>query len=260
MNPILSRVNTSVRYLMVHFLSNQLQLYIINEYPKSGGTWVGQMFGRAINVPFPRNRFPLFRESIMHGHYLSSWGMKNVVIVWRDGRDVMASWYHHCLFPHGYGNVRLVRETRKNLSFNDIDDVKKNLPEFIEYAFTRQRHPGYSWSDFVKAWHNRNDIVYVRYEDLQSNTAEELKRIVFERTRRQMSIDEANNIDEEFSFLRMAGRQPGKEKKNSFLRKGIVGDWRNLFCQRAREIFDLYAGDCLIKLGYEEDHAWVQEE
>ena len=58
----------------------------------------------------------------------------------------------------------------------------------------------------------------------------------------------------------MTGRQPGEEKKTSFFRKGIVGDWRNYFCQRAKKVFDFYAGAYLIKLGYEENHAWTNEE
>jgi hypothetical protein len=80
--------NALLRIGMVHMLSGAIPLYIVNEYPKSGGTWVGQMLGRALRVPFPRNRFPVLRPSIMHGHYLRPWGMKNVVVVWRDGRDV----------------------------------------------------------------------------------------------------------------------------------------------------------------------------
>jgi hypothetical protein len=246
--------------MMVYLLSDELPLYIINEYPKSGGTWVGNMFGRAMNIPFPINRFPSFGVSVMHGHYLHPRGMKNVIIVYRDGRDVMVSWYHHCLLPGEYGNNRLVNKTRKSVSFKDYENIRKNMPEFIEYAFTRQKHPGFSYSDFIKFWHNRNDVVYVRYEDLKKNTIEELRRIVFERSGKQLFVNEAKNIVEEFSFSRMTGRKPGEEKKTSFIRKGIVGDWRNYFCQRAKKVFDFYAGAYLIKLGYEEDHAWINEE
>ena len=41
------------------------------------------------------------------------------------------------------------------------------------------------------------------------------------------------------------------------MRKGIVGDWKNYFNKEAREIFNHYAGDQLIKLGYEKDRSWV---
>jgi hypothetical protein len=246
--------------MMVYFLSDEFPLYIINEYPKSGGTWVGNMFARAMNIPFPINRFPAFGASVMHGHYLQPRGMKNVIIVYRDGRDVMVSWYHHCLLHGEYGNNRLVNKTRKSVSFKDYENIRRNMPEFIEYAFTRQKQPGFSYSDFIKFWHNRNDVVYVRYEDLKNNTIKELRRIVFERSGKQLLANEAKNIVEEFSFSRMTGRKPGEENKTSFFRKGVVGDWRNYFCQRAKKVFDFYAGTYLIKLGYEESHTWTNEE
>ncbi|MFC1857808.1 sulfotransferase domain-containing protein [Thermodesulfobacteriota bacterium] len=215
------------------------------------------MFGKAIKKPFHRNRFPEFCESVMHGHYLNPWGMKNVIIVWRDGRDVMVSWYHYCLFVQDNSNVRIVKKTRKNLSFKDFNDVKRNMPEFIDYAFNIQRNPGFSWADFVQKWLNRKNVIYTRYEDLHRNTSAELRRIVLERTGKEISNSEAKQIAAEFSFSRQTKRQVGKEKKNSFLRKGIIGDWKNYFNQQAREVFDWHAGNCLIRLGYEKNNAWV---
>ena len=131
---------------MVHTLSGVLPLYVVNEYPKSGGTWVGQMLGRALGVPFPRNRFPMLRTSIMHGHYLRPWGMKNVVVVWRDGRDVTVSWYYQNLFSHEWHNEPQVQRARRELSFSDYDNIYENLPQFIEWAFTQARRR-LSWAD-----------------------------------------------------------------------------------------------------------------
>jgi hypothetical protein len=96
--------NEVIRAGLVHLLSGALPLYVVNEFPKSGGTSVGQMLGRALRVPFPRNRLPVLRTSIMHGHYLSPRAMKNVVVAWRDGRDVMVSWYHQQFVPHEWTN------------------------------------------------------------------------------------------------------------------------------------------------------------
>lgn len=242
---------------MVRLISGSLPLYVVNEFPKSGGTWVGQMLGRALGVPFPRNRFPVLRPSIMHGHYLNPRGMKNVVVVWRDGRDVMVSWYHQQLFPHQWNRLQVER-SRREVPFTDYDDVYGNLPTFIEYAFTRPHSPDFTWTDFVRLWHHREDVVHVHYEALRQDTPGELRRIVSALTGKKLGAREAAEIAEEFSFERQSGRRSGEEDKGSFLRKGVVGDWRGQFSPEAREVFDRHAGRELILLGYERDRGWAK--
>jgi len=255
---VYDRENEIIRAGMVHLLSGVLPLYVINEFPKSGGTWVGQMLGRTLGVPFPRNRLPVLRTSIMHGHYLRPWGIANVVVVWRDGRDVMVSWYHQQLIPHQW-NEGQVRRSRRELPLADYGDVYGNLPAFIEYAFSRPHSPRFSWADFARRWHGRKGAVHVRYEDLRQDTPGELRRIVRGLRGEGLGLEEATAIAEEFSFERQAGRRAGEEDKGSFLRKGVVGDWRNHFSREARETFDRYAGQELILLGYERDRRWIAE-
>lgn len=242
---------------MVHALSGVVPLYVVNEFPKSGGTWVGQMLGRALNVPFPRNRFPGLRTSVMHGHYLSPLGVKNAVVVWRDGRDVMASWYHQQLVPHEF-NARQVARSRRELPLGDYDDVRANLPAFIDYSFKKPHSPGFSWADFVRRWRGREDAVHVFYEDLHRDAAGELRRVVAALTGRTLGPERATKIADEFSFERRSGRRSGEEDKGSFLRKGVVGDWRNAFGPEACRVFDLHAGRELVLLGYERDRSWAR--
>ncbi len=251
------RADAAVRLGMVHALSNSLPLYVVNEFPKSGGTWMGQMLGRALGVPFPRNRLPALRPSIMQGHYLRRGGIRNIVLVWRDGRDVMVSWYHQCLFPHEHRNELQVERARRELRFRDYDDVRGNLPRFIEWAFTRPRSPRFSWSQFVRRWYGDSGAVHVRYEDLRADTAGELVRVVRELTGRELDARRAAAIADEFAFERQAGRQPGEENRRSFLRKGLVGDWPNYFGAEARAAFARFAGAELVRAGYERDGAWV---
>jgi hypothetical protein len=113
--------------------------------------------------------------------------------------------------------------------------------------------------NFVRRWHGRKDAIHVRYEDLHGDTAGKLQRIVLGLTGERLRLEEATAIAEEFSFERQAGRQPGEENKRSFLRKGLVGDWRNHFSREAKATFDRYAGDGLILLGYERDRTWVED-
>lgn len=250
--------NELVRTGMVHLLSGMIPLYVVNEFPKSGGTWVGQMLGRALGVPFPRNRSPMLRPSIMHGHYLRPQGINNATVVWRDGRDVMVSWYHQQLIPHQWNRLQVAR-SRRELPLEDYDDVYGNLPAFIEYAFTRPHSPGFSWTDFVRRWHERKGTVHVRYEDLRRDTAGELRRVVSELVGAELDPERASAIADEFSFERQSGRRSGEEDRKSFLRKGVVGDWRERFGPEARKVFDRFAGRELILLGYEQGREWVED-
>jgi hypothetical protein len=61
------------------------------------------------------------------------------------------------------------------------------------------------------------------------------------------------------SFEEKTKRARGDESKGNFLRKGIAGDWKNAFTPEAARVFDAYAGDLLIELGYERDHSWVDQ-
>lgn len=72
-NVLWFKLNGIIRYLLMHTATRIFPLYMVNEYPKSGGSWVGEMLGDAFGVPFPRNRLPILRSSIMHGHVMQSW-------------------------------------------------------------------------------------------------------------------------------------------------------------------------------------------
>ena len=59
------------------------------------------------------------------------------------------------------------------------------------------------------------------------------------------------------SFERLSkGRKKGVEDSSSFLRKGVAGDWRDVFTERDKEVFKEAAGDLLIELGYERGNDW----
>ena len=87
----------------------------------------------------------------------------------------------------------------------------------------------------------------------------ELQRLVRELVGLDLDKERAEEIVNRFSFRNQSGRKPGQENIRSFLRKGIVGDWKNHFTSEARQVFNQHAGDALKMLGYESDDSWVQE-
>jgi hypothetical protein len=58
------------------------------------------------------------------------------------------------------------------------------------------------------------------------------------------------------SFERESSRKRGQEDSSSRSRKGIVGDWKNVFTEEDKSGFKEIAGDLLIKLGYEKTNDW----
>jgi len=245
------------RAILVRGFSGLIPLYVVNEYPRSGGSWVTQLLSAALTVPiFPSRTAETakFRSYVVHGHRLRPFGLRNVVAVWRDGRDVMVSYYFFHYFRAAGAKENLVE---KRLRFLDREDVTRNLPRLIERTFTRPIEPRFSWSEFVRVWYRREHVVHVRYEDMRARPVAELRSVVQKLTGTCLDEGVAENIIERFSFEKQANRKPGVENRRAYFRKGIVGDWKNYFNLEARQIFNHYAGDELIQLGYEPNHAWV---
>jgi hypothetical protein len=99
------------------------------------------------------------------------------------------------------------------------------------------------------------NYIEVRYEDLLENPEVELGQLLeflgadaSEQTVRQC-VDAA-------SFERLSGGRRRGQEAASFYRKGIAGDWRNVFTEQNKRDFKEVAGNLLIELGYEEDESW----
>lgn len=136
------KFNALTRYFLAYGFSGIMPFYIVNEYPKSGGSWLSQMLSVALDVPYPRNRLPMLCPCILHEHYLRTGTLQNVLIIWRDGRDVIVSQYYYSLFPNDRGNNQiLVDHVSADLQLKDVQDIKKNLPLFIEYIFKEKKTP-----------------------------------------------------------------------------------------------------------------------
>lgn len=96
----------------------------------------------------------------------------------------------------------------------------------------------------------------VRYETLLSQPESEVARIL-----RYLGADASGRsvkaCIEATGFEQTSKRKRGEEDSLSVrFRKGVAGDWRNVFTERDENIFKEKAGDLLVKLGYEKDSGW----
>lgn len=95
----------------------------------------------------------------------------------------------------------------------------------------------------------------VKYEDLLERPEEEVRRLLGF-LRADASEQTVRRCVGAASFEKLSdGRKRGVEAA-SFFRKGVAGDWKNVFTERDKQDFKAVAGDLLIELGYEEDSDW----
>ena len=177
--------------------------YILSEYPKSGGTWVGQVFSDYMNIPFPRNRRPNNLNSLLHNHELPSninfsSVCKKPLVVYRDPRDIVVSYYYHSYFVNELFNERHTERMKKKSSFKNYDDIKNNLPEFINLIFKEKFILNFNWIDFVSEW---SDVphVKIKYENMLENPFNEMSKAISFYTN---SVDESRllKIIEKYSL------------------------------------------------------------
>lgn len=240
--------NLANRRLAIH-AGERLRLHPVLGFPKSGTTWLCQMLADTLALPFAQfPLFPVVRPSVLHGHWSYHPRLRRVVFVIRDGRDCMVSFYFFHKLMHDAGE----RTELPSLypPGTDLNDVRSNLPRFIEHIFRRPMGAHSTWPQYNRSWLNRPGVVHTRYESLQADPAVELTRIC-EQLGSPVPPASVRAAVDRWSMPRVTGREPGQEDRASFIRKGTTGDWVACFNREARAIFADLAGDALVELGYE---------
>jgi Sulfotransferase domain len=185
-----------------------------------------------------------------------------VIHIIRDGRDIEVSWMHHQWNrSKDQGGIQILEpeETERREAYRQDPEKLQRLGFFDEGKLRAG----------ASAWRSRietlcadgpellgNNYVETRYEDLLRNTASEAKRLLeFLEVRSDEGV--VRRLVNQASFENISGgRQRGEEDPTSLVRKGITGDWKNVFSDRDKQIYKKEAGDLLIQLGYEKDNNW----
>lgn len=215
---------------------------LVNEFPKSGGSWLGKMIAQSSGVDFPQNRAPSKMNSVFHGHYMCRFKRVRNVVLWRDPRDIMVSWYYHCFFYNERNNHKRVDENRSAVKFEGYDDINRNMLAFIDWCFNKGGAPGFSWNDFFDFWYKEDPYCFhTSYEKLTADPVLELGRICSFNGVPQKEQD-LIEVVKKFSFKKESARSAGESDSSSFLRKGIVGDWVNVFDDKTSLEFEKITG------------------
>ena len=181
-----------------------------------------------------------------------------VIHVIRDGRDVAVSAMHH-LWNHSLdlgGGFDLTPDeviTRERYRVDPQRFLASGHGIFSEQRITALAS---SWrtnvSRAIAIGRNRLGDRYteVRFESLVTDPISELQRLT-----RFLGADAGRGpiagCVERARFERFSdGRPAGVEDSKAFARKGVVGDWEEVFTERDRRLYEDEAGELLNELGY----------
>ncbi|NXL90418.1 ST3A1 sulfotransferase, partial [Alectura lathami] len=153
-----------------------------------------------------------------------------VIYVSRNPKDVLVSYYHFSKFMN---------------ALEDVPDFNILMERFLAGKVVAS-----SWFDHVSGWYNHADdfnILFLTYEDMKKDLRSAVLKIC-DFIGKKLSEEEIESVVRQATFDNMR-KDPranyenlpdeiATKGKGSFLRKGAVGDWKNLMTVAQSERFD----------------------
>ena len=248
---IKAKLISGQRYIYWNYLGGITSNVRINEFPRSGGTWLSKMLAELLALPFPQNSFIPVERCIEHAHYKGPFNDKTIYVI-RDGRDVMTSAFFHFLTYRKNKPKHLVDKWRRIVGYSNESEPELFMASFIS-KFSKNFTIGgrtTSWSEHVSSFEkNDSKVLVIKYEKMLQSCEEVLIDACqfLEIEPQKEIVDIVNNN----SFEKLAKRKRGVEVENHFYRKGISGDWQNYFNDEALNAFSNLHGEALREWGYD---------
>ena len=174
----------------------------------------------------------------------------------RDGRDTIVSRYFTMVNQESQSLMKkdFINYTGKTPT---KENIKSLLPLYIKFLISYHKSTIDYKSHVNKAINN--NFFILKYEDLHKETSQSLKKSVQYLTP-AIKIDELR-IDEAVEYWSLEASIKRQKKDTGFFRKGggQTGDWRNYFTLESAKVYNEYAGDILVELGYEKSKDWIND-
>ncbi|MBF0282130.1 MAG: sulfotransferase domain-containing protein [Zetaproteobacteria bacterium] len=234
---------------------------MLTSYPKSGNTWTRFLVANlvsAIPVTFKNieeiipdiylwdnvHLLSSKRPRIMKSHEYYNPRYRKVICIVRDPRDVVVSYWFH------------------KTKFNKIDK-DTTLDDFVDKFISGELDGFGSWGENVGSWlgarNNDSSFLLVKYEDLLSDSLQEMKRIanfigsdcsegLITKAIENSSLDKMKSLEkhqaDDWKVLN------NSNKNIPFVRKGESGGWREHLPDKAVERIETKWKSLMHELGY----------
>ncbi|XP_056145731.1 sulfotransferase 2B1-like isoform X2 [Lampris incognitus] len=209
--------------------------------------WLEEHRASVLNLedrPSPRLFVTHYHYSMMPPSFLKV--KPRVIYVMRNPKDVFTSSFHY------YGMTSYLVKPSTQTEFLD-----KFLNGKIMFG---------SWFDHIKGWLNVNDkenIMYISYEEMIRDLKDAVARIA-QFMEKPLNSEVIQKIADQCIFKNMkknklsnyslVPREFMDQTKSEFLRKGIVGDWKNQLTVAEAEYFDKFYEEKMKNVQYK--FAW----
>ncbi|MGO4222722.1 sulfotransferase domain-containing protein [Lysobacter sp. TAF61] len=227
---------------------------VVSEFPKSGGSWIVSLLGAALQVPcrdlYVRPGFDLFDIS-SHPWYRDVEAPDFPVASVIKSQELPGS----TAVDFDATFVHLVRDGRDVVTskffFERDFCVKNGISASFDEAFgTYSERQAREWAAYVDAWKRQKDVPTIRYESFLADPVRSVGALVETLTGSSHRIEYLEAVVQRFARERFADSLASTFKYNTFVRRGVSGDWQNHFSNEVLAAFLAAAGQALEAFGY----------
>ncbi|XP_071904070.1 cytosolic sulfotransferase 12-like isoform X2 [Coffea arabica] len=154
-----------------------------------------------------------------------------IVYITRDPKDVLVSLWHF-----------LNAAKKPEVPPYSMEDAFDSFRKGVHASGPFHDHVLGYWKESLA---RPDKILFLRYEDMKMNPRGEVTKLASFLGRPFINDDEADRIISRCSLERLKNMQVNKEgctfngmPRSSFFRRGVVGDWKNLFTPEMKERLD----------------------
>ncbi len=219
---------------------------IVTAYPKSGVTWLMRLICDLLEA---QHQDTQQMEPLSYGHPVSG--------EWVVRKNHYPYWEHAIPYLKGKTVVLSQRDPRDVV----VSAMFYRKTTDLKLAIEVMASPKRSYANWVESWLKPVEplkvkkLIITRYERLHSNAYSELKGIVSHLLEKPSD----KRIQQAISRQSFENMSKTYDDGGHFMRKGIVGDWRNHFDRETAKTFNGHFGQFMLEQGYITDLEWWKD-